>query len=93
MVKSNCDLLLPVIDQLSEEIRGIDDQINALGAESLEELNLSRHFQLLRRVDHHVKEQHSLLNKWNEAMEELAICRSNQTGPSLIKGLRPSASG
>jgi hypothetical protein len=65
-----------VIDQLTQEIRAIDDQINALQVEGLEELNPLQYFKLQRKVDHLVKEQRILLDKWNEAMDELAICRS-----------------
>ncbi|HEY4385459.1 MAG TPA: hypothetical protein VGN34_13450 [Ktedonobacteraceae bacterium] len=76
MLEPNCDLLLPVIDQLTQEISAVDDQINALGVEELKELNLWRYFKLQRKVDHLIKEQHTLQAKWNKAMYELAICRS-----------------
>lgn len=76
MLEPDCELLLPVIDQLSQEISTIDDQIQALETEGMGLLNPLRYLKLQPKIDHLVKEQLTLQGKWNKAMDELAICRS-----------------
>lgn len=76
MLELNCELLLPAIDQLTWEIRAIDDQIHALEVEGMNQQNPLQYLKLQPKVDHLIKEKRLLQNKWNKAMNELAICRS-----------------
>lgn len=79
MLQPNCELLVSAIDQLTHEIRAIDDQINAVEVEALEQLNLFHYFRLQSEVGRLIKGQRILQGRWNRAMTELAICRSART--------------
>jgi hypothetical protein len=76
MSQPNCELLLPVIDQLAHELRAIDDQIHALEMEAMSQLHPSQYLKLQPKVDYLLKEERILQGKWNKAMDELALCRS-----------------
>jgi hypothetical protein len=76
MLQSNCELLVHEIDQLTREIRAIDDHIHALEVEGMNQLNPLQYLRLQPRIDHLIKEEQILQGKWNKAMDELAICRS-----------------
>lgn len=75
MLQPDCDLLISVIDQLTYEIRAIDDRIEVLETETLDQQNLFQYFKLQSRASRLIKEQCILQGRWNRAVTELAICR------------------
>ena len=75
MLQPDCELLVSIIDQLTYEIRAIDDQIEILETEALDQQNLFQYFKLQSRASRLIKEQRILQGRWNRAMTELAICR------------------
>jgi len=78
MLQPNCEPLVAVIDQLTYEIRAMDDQIQALETEALNQSNLFQYYELQSSADRLRKEQRILQGRWNRAMTELAICRTEE---------------
>jgi hypothetical protein len=81
MSQSTCEPLLETIQQLTHDLGVIDDQIQALGVEGMNQLNPMGYFALQPQVDRLVTKRQALQDAWNRAMNELAICRSDELSP------------
>lgn len=79
MLQPNCEPLLPIIEQLTTEIRAIDDRIDTFVAKGMGQLNPLHYLALQPEVDHLVQERRLLQGKWNLAMDELALCQSQSS--------------
>jgi hypothetical protein len=79
MVQPDCDLLMPTIQNLAQQIEEIDYRIGALEAEAMQ-LNPLQYIVSQRKIDGLIRVKHGLRDKWNHAMTELAICRSAYPG-------------
>jgi hypothetical protein len=73
-----CEPLLEKIQQLTHDLGVLDDQIQALGVEGMNQLHPMGYFALQPQVDRLLKKKQPLLDAWNSAMNELAICKSGQ---------------
>ena len=75
MVQPDCKPIMQTIQSLAQQIQEIDFRIGVLEAEAMQ-LNPLQYIVSQRQVDHLVRVKHTLQDKWNNAMSELAICRS-----------------
>ena len=75
MVQPDCEPLMQTIQSLTQQIEKIDYRIGALEAEAMQ-LNPLQYIVSQRKIDALVKVKRALQDKWNNAMTELAICRS-----------------
>jgi hypothetical protein len=75
MLQPDCDIIVEAIQSLTHEIEQIDYRIGVLEAEAME-LNPLQYLVLQRKVDRLVSVKHKLQDNWNNAMNDLAICRS-----------------
>ena len=76
-----CEPLVATIQKLTQDLGVIDDQLQALEVEGMYQLNLWRYFALQPQINDLIKRKHALQDAWNDAMSELAICRSGQSSP------------
>ena len=74
------------IQQITQELQAIDDQLHALEVEGLNPQNPRAYVVLQRQVDQLAAKKRSLQDAWDRAMTDLALCRS-QTSPSHQRGL------
>ena len=72
---SDCKPVQQTIQSLTQQIEEIDFRIGALEAEALE-LNPLPYLVSQRKVDRLIGVKRGLQDKWHNAMNELAICRS-----------------
>jgi hypothetical protein len=77
MLQPDCEPIAQRIDNLVEQMRELDDEIEAREAEALLK-SLPRYFALQEEADRLLNRQHRLQSEWNSAMSDLAICRSVQ---------------
>ena len=75
MVQPDCEPLMQTIQSLTQRIEEIDYRIGALEAEAMQ-LNPLQYIVSQRKIDALVKVKRALQDKWNDALTELAICRS-----------------
>ena len=73
--------LLETIQKLTYDLGIIDDQIQAVGVEGMNQLLPMRYFALQPQVDRLATKRQALQDAWNRAMNELAICRSDELSP------------
>ena len=86
MWQSDCEPIMQTIQSLTQQILELDSDIEEVGAEALR-LPLSQYFASQREIDRLFKRQHVLQGEWDQAMSELAICRSpRQAYPLLWQG-------
>jgi hypothetical protein len=83
MTQSPCESIGETIQKLTQELYTIEDQLQVLSDEGMEQLNPWRYILLQRQVDHLVKKKLELQDAWNEAMNELVRCKSEQASQSL----------
>ena len=76
-----CEPLLERIQQLTHDLGVLDDQIQALGAGGMNQLDPMGYFALQPQVDRLVRKKQALQDAWNRAMSELAMSRSDQPSP------------
>ena len=81
MSQPACEPLVATIQKLTQDLGIIDDQLQALEVEGMNQLNPWRYFALQPQVNDLIKRKHALQDAWNDAMSELAICRSGQPLP------------
>ena len=74
-----CEPLLERIQQLTHDLGVLEDQIQALGAEGMNQLHPMGYFALQPQVDRLLKKKEALQDAWNRAMNELAMSRSDQS--------------
>ena len=83
MVQPDCEPLVQITESLAQQIEEIDSRIGALEAEAMQ-LNPLQYIVSQRKIDRLVKVKHALQDKWNDAMTELAICRSSHPAHSHL---------
>jgi len=72
MLQSDYELIIQKIQNLTRQIRAIDDRIGALQAEAIGS-DIALYFIEQREIDRLLRVQRALQDKWNTAMNELAI--------------------
>ncbi len=77
MLQPDCEPLMQTIQSFAQDIEEIDFRIGALEAEAME-LNPLQYLVSQRRVDSLLWVKHVRRDKWDNAMSQLAICRSAQ---------------
>ena len=75
MFQPDCELIMQAIQILAQQIQETDYRIGVLEAEAME-LNPLQYFGAQRELNRLVGVKHTLQDKWDKAMSELAICRS-----------------
>ena len=75
MLQPDCEPIMQTIQSLAQQIQEIDFRVGVLEAEAMQ-LNPLPYIVSQRQVDHLVRVKHTLQDKWNNAMNELAICKS-----------------
>ena len=75
MFQPDCEPIKQTIQGLAQQTQEIDFRIGVLEAEALQ-LNPLHYIISQRQVDRLVRVKHTLQDKWNNAMSELAICKS-----------------
>ena len=83
MTQPSCESLVETIQKLTRDLDTIEDQRQVLTVEGMEQLHPWRYILLQRQVDHLVKKKLELQDAWNEAMNELVRCKSEQASQSL----------
>ncbi len=81
MSQPPCQPLVETIEKLTQDLDAIDDQLQALQVEGMNQLLPWRYLALQPQVDRLLNKQHALQDAWNQAMYELARCRSGQPSP------------
>jgi predicted nucleic acid-binding Zn-ribbon protein len=81
MPQPACESFVEAIQQLTQDLSAIDEQLHTLEVEGMSQLNPWRYLALQPQVDRLIKNKHALQDSWNRAMTELAICRSGQLSP------------
>ena len=81
MSQPPCQPLVETIEKLTQDLDTIDDQLQALQVEGMNQLLPWRYLALQPQVDRLLNKQHALQDAWNQAMYELARCRSDQPSP------------
>jgi hypothetical protein len=76
MLQPDCEPIMQTIQNLAQQIEEIDYRIGDLGTEAMQ-LNPLQYPVSQRKVDRLVRVKHALQDEWNNAMNELAICRSS----------------
>jgi hypothetical protein len=84
MVQADCEPFIQTIQNLAQQIEKIDYRIGALEAEAMQLLNPLQYVVSQRKIDRLIKVKHTLQDKWNNAMTELAICRSAHPAHSHV---------
>jgi hypothetical protein len=80
MSQPDCEPLTQAVQSLAQEIQEIDFRIGALEAEAMGS-NPLLYIYSQREVDRLIKLQHTLRDRWDDAMNELAICRASPRTP------------
>ena len=76
MLQANCEPIMQTIQMLTQEIEGISRQIEALDNEGMDQLNPFKYLQSQSQLYPLIKARNALINEWDNAMNEFAICRS-----------------
>ena len=79
MSQPTCEPLIEAAQKLADELDMIEAQLYALEVEGMNQLHPWRYFALQPQVDRLNRKKLALQDKWNHAMNELAVCRSSQT--------------
>ncbi len=81
MSQPTCEPLIETIQKLMQDLDTIDGQLQALEVEGMNQLNPWRYFALQPQVNRLIKKKQELRDVWDQAMNELASCRSGQSSP------------
>ena len=81
MSQPTCEPIVATIQELAQDLGTIDDQLQALEVEGMSQLHPWGYFALQPPVNRLIKKKHALQDAWDHAMNELAICRSDQPSP------------
>jgi hypothetical protein len=76
MSQPPCEPLVETIEKLTQDLDTIEDQLQALQVEGMNQLLPWRYLALQPQVDRLLNKQPTLQDAWNQAMYELASCRS-----------------
>lgn len=72
MLQPDYELITQTIQNLTRQIRAIDDRIGALQAEAIGS-DIALYFMKQREIDRLLRVQWALQDRWNTAMSELAL--------------------
>ena len=89
MSQQPCSYIEAIIQQITQDLQAIDDQLHVLENEGMNLLSPWAYVVLQRQVDRLAKKKRSLQDAWDRAMTDLAICRS-QPSPQAEEGESPS---
>ena len=81
MSQPTCEPLIETIQKLTQDLDTIDGQLQALEVEGMNQLNPWRYFALQPQVNRLIKKKQALRDVWDQAMNELASCRSGRSSP------------
>jgi predicted nucleic acid-binding Zn-ribbon protein len=81
MSHSACETIEARIQKIMQDLDTLDNQLRILEVEGMNQLNPWRYFALQPKVDRLIRKKHALQDEWQDAMNELAICRSGQPSP------------
>ncbi len=81
MSQPTCEPLIETIQKLTQDLDTIDGQLQALQVEGMNQLHPWRYFALQPQVNRLIKKKQELRDVWDQAMNELAGCRSGQSSP------------
>jgi len=81
MSQPTCEPLVEAAQKLAQDLDMLEAQLYALEVEGMNQLHPWRYFALQPQVDRLNRKKLALQNAWNRAMNELAICMSNQPSP------------
>ncbi len=84
MTQSPCASIIETIQKLTQDLYTIDDQLHVLEVEGMNQFHSWRYVVLQRQVDRLVKRKLALQDAWNQAMNELARCKSGQSSPHRL---------
>ena len=76
MSQPPCSRIEAIIQQITQDLQAIDDQLHVLENEGMNLLSPWAYVVLQRQVDRLAKKKRSLQDAWDRAMTDLAICRS-----------------
>ena len=92
MSQQPCSHIEAVIQQITQDLQAIDDQLHALEVEGMNLLHPWAYVVLQRQGDRLAKKKRALQDAWDRAMTDLAICRSQpspqnpRSSPSRQRG-------
>src|SRR5579859_1903588 len=78
MSQPPCESIVAIIQKLTQDLYMTDAQLHTLEVEGMNQIRPWAYVVLQRRVDRLLKKKRALQYAWDRAMNELAICRSNQ---------------
>ncbi len=81
MSQPPCSHIEAIIQQITQDLQAIDDQLHTLEVEGLNLLHPWAYFVLQRQVDRLAAKKRALQDAWDRAMTDLAICRSPSQRP------------
>ena len=76
MSQPPCEHIETIIQKITMDLQGIDDQLRALEVEGMNLAHPWAYVVLQRQVDRLARKKRSLQDAWDRAMTDLAICRS-----------------
>lgn len=76
MSHSPCGHIEAKIQQITQELQSIDDQLHALEVKGLSQMDPYAYAVLQRQMDSLVVKKCTLQDAWDRAMTDLAICRA-----------------
>jgi ketosteroid isomerase-like protein len=79
MSQQPCSHIEAVIQQITQDLLAVDDQLHALEVEGMNLLDPWAYVVLQRQGDPLAKKKRELQDGWNRAMTDLAICRSQSS--------------
>ena len=83
-----CGHIETIIQKITTDLQGIDDQLHALEVEGMNLMHPWAYVVLQRQVDRLARKKRSLQDAWDRAMTDLAICRS-QLSPQNPRSSQP----
>jgi len=83
MSQSHCEHIEAIIQQITQDLQAIDDQLHALEVEGMNLMNPWTYLVLQRQGDGLAEKKRTLQDAWDRAMTDLAICRSQPSPQDL----------
>src|SRR2546430_5524394 len=84
MPQPTCEPLIETIQQLTQDLYTIEDQIHALEVEGMYQLHPWRYVVLQPQVDHLIKKKHALQDMWDHAMRSEEHTSELQSQSNLV---------
>ena len=76
MPQPPCEQIEAILKQITEDLQTIDEQLHDLEVEGMNQLQPRAYVALQRQVDRLTEKRRSLQDAWDQAMTDLANCRS-----------------